>query len=89
MVCRQEFWPDNHKRHGPAQLVSDDSIVGWSRPPEPAIVMGTSVEFGDSRLLQKQLALALQRFGHFSVFSYASLFDQVVSLNSFSLLHHL
>ncbi|BBN05144.1 hypothetical protein MPTK1_3g10680 [Marchantia polymorpha subsp. ruderalis] len=76
MFFRQEFWPDNHKRHGPAQLVSDDSRVGWSRPPEPAIVMGTSVEFGDSRLLQKQLALALQRFGHFSVFSYASLFDQ-------------
>lgn len=52
----------------------DAAVAEWSRPPEPAIIMGTSLEFGESRHHQKQLALALQRFGHFSVFCYSSLF---------------
>ncbi|KAL2634320.1 hypothetical protein R1flu_005799 [Riccia fluitans] len=75
-LSRMFLGEGRHERHTPVQLVNDNLPAEWSRPPEPAVVMGISVESGDCKLHQKQLALALQRFGHFSVFSYSSLFDQ-------------
>lgn len=57
------------------KLTSENDLMEWSRPPEPAVIMGTSVEFGDSQLHQKQISLALQRFGHFSVFCFSNLFN--------------
>lgn len=57
------------------KLTSENDLMEWSRPPEPVVIMGTSVEFGDSQLHQKQISLALQRFGHFSVFCFSNLFN--------------
>lgn len=61
----------------PEQFVKEAIVEDWAPLPAPAVIMGTSVESGDCRLHQKQLALALQRFGHFSVFCYSSLFSPV------------
>lgn len=66
-LCRQRY---TAKRG----LVDAEEWKEWVRPPEPAVIMGTSLEFGDSSLHQRQLFLALQRFGHFSIFCYSSLF---------------
>jgi hypothetical protein len=60
----------------PEQFV-EAIVEDWAPLPAPAVIMGTSVESGDCHLHQKQLALALQRFGHFSVFCYSSLFSPV------------
>lgn len=57
------------------KLTSENDLMEWSHSPEPAVIMGTSVEFGDSQLHQKQISLALQRFGHFSVFCFSNLFS--------------
>lgn len=62
-------------RMAPEQFVKEAIVEDWAPLPAPAVIMGTSVESGDCRLHQKQLALALQRFGHFSVFCYSSLFS--------------
>jgi hypothetical protein len=64
-------------RMAPEQFVKEAIVEDWAPLPAPAVIMGTSVESGDCRLHQKQLALALQRFGHFSVFCYSSLFSPV------------
>eukprot|EP01018_Ginkgo_biloba_P010816 Gb_36659 [translate_table: standard] len=57
------------------ESTSKNDLMGWAHPPEPAVIMGTSLEFGDSQLHQKQISLALQRFGHFSVFCFSNLFN--------------
>jgi hypothetical protein len=64
-------------RMAPEQFVKEAIVEDWAPLPAPAVIMGTSVESGDCHLHQKQLALALQRFGHFSVFCYSSLFSPV------------
>eukprot|EP00249_Psilotum_nudum_P014916 c25066_g1_i1 orf=593-1675(+) len=74
LVTRDKMKVKKSLRKGLLGEVSTDISFDWSYPPEPAIVMGSSLEFGDSILHQKQLALALQQFGHFSVFCYSSLF---------------
>eukprot|EP00897_Mesotaenium_endlicherianum_P002702 jgi/Mesen1/245/ME1143319C07637 len=47
----------------------------WVQAAEPAVIMGASLEGSSVALQQKQLALALQRFGHFAVFCYSLLFS--------------
>eukprot|EP00850_Spirogloea_muscicola_P009822 SM000056S17940 [mRNA] locus=s56:205920:210628:+ [translate_table: standard] len=66
-------------RHGPRQLVEESTVTKqWAAPPQPAVIMGSSLDHGDTTLHQKQLMLALQRFGHFAVFCYSSLFKDPV-----------
>lgn len=61
-------------KQGPRQAVSPPERQ-WAPLPEPAVIMGTSLMHSNVRLQQQQLALALQRFGHFAVFCYSSLFS--------------
>lgn len=47
----------------------------WAPPPPPGVIVGMSVEYGPTAAHQKQLMLALQRFGHFAIFCYSALFE--------------
>ena len=51
----------------------------WVSGPEPAVIMGTQLGHLSVQVQQQQLALALQRFGHFAVFSYSQLFRKQAS----------
>jgi hypothetical protein len=64
-----------HRQEEQAKQPSEPRGHQWAPPPPPGVIVGMSVEYGQTAAHQKQLMLALQRFGHFAVFCYSALFE--------------
>ncbi|GAQ90798.1 hypothetical protein KFL_006860060 [Klebsormidium nitens] len=68
---------DKWRHRQEEQATNPDEPRGhqWAPPPPPGVIVGMSVEYGPTAAHQKQLMLALQRFGHFAIFCYSALFE--------------